>query len=62
MRTDDEIKDELSTMTYPQLLDRCSNLLTKVGAINSDTGKPPTADELAIGFAKKRLQLYEPYS
>ena len=56
MRTDDEIKDELSTMTYPHILDRCSNLLTRIGAINSDTGKPPTADELAIMFAKKYSQ------
>ena len=53
MRTDDEIKDELSTMTYPQVLDRCSNLLARVGAINSDTGKPPTAEELTVMFAKK---------
>jgi hypothetical protein len=53
MRTDDEICEELSEMSLPQLHDRCCVLLTRIGAINSDTGKPPTSDELAIAFAEK---------
>lgn len=53
MRADDEIRQELSEMTLPQLYDRCSALLTRIGAINSGTGKPPNPDELAIFFAKK---------
>lgn len=53
MRTNDEINEELSQMSLPQLYERCSAILVRINAINSDTGKPPTADELAIGFEKK---------
>lgn len=46
MKTYEEIKSELSAMTQAELYEHISKLLTKVGAINSFTGKPPTAKEI----------------
>jgi hypothetical protein len=48
MRTDEEIQEELSNMTMQQKIQRISDLLTKVGAINSDTGKAPTVEEVEV--------------
>ena len=60
MRTDYEINEELAYLSIPQIFDRCTDLLTKIGAINSDTGQPPTADEITTMLIGKWCADKEP--
>lgn len=54
MRTDDEIQEELYTMSMSELCKRASEILTRVGAINSETQKAPTPQEVELIFHKEK--------